>query len=164
MALYEPATKRRELSGQLIMFGVWLFVTVTSLALHPDPSGHGTHTQLGLPPCPSVLLFDRPCPGCGLTTSFAAFVHGQFAFAFHAHPLGPLLYLGITVWAWLAIYGWIKMRRLDGSGPAFNRVIAGFAITFFAFGFIRMALDKGYGGAPEQRFASALTANAKSAH
>jgi len=152
MALYEPAERRRHLSGQLMMFGVWLCVTVTAAVLHPDPSGHGTHTQLGLPPCPSVLLFNRPCPGCGLTTSFTALIHGQFAFAFHAHPLGPFLYLGMTAWAWLSMYGWIKNWRLDGGGPTFNRIVAGFAVIFFGFGLIRMALDPGYASAPEQRY------------
>src|SRR5438270_12571671 len=98
MALYESAEPRKRLSGQLMFFGVWLAITGFGAYLHPDPSGHGTHTQLGLPPCPSVLLFNRPCPGCGLTTSFTAFIHGDLASAFHAHPLGPLLYVGITAW------------------------------------------------------------------
>ena len=61
MALYEGTDVRKRLSGQLTFFFVWLFVTVVGLCLHADPSGHGTHTQLGMPPCPSVLLFNRPC-------------------------------------------------------------------------------------------------------
>src|SRR5437016_11758134 len=112
MALYESSDQRKRLFGQVMFFGVWLFITVVGIALRPDPSGHGTHTQLGLPPCPSVLLFDRPCPGCGLTTSFSAFLHGEIAFAFRAHPFGPIMYLGMTGWAWLCIYGWFKGLRL----------------------------------------------------
>ena len=156
MALYEGTDQRRKLSGQLSFFGVWLFVTVVGLSLHPDPSGHGTHTQLGLPPCPSVLLFNRPCPGCGLTTSFTALLHGDIAFAFHAHPFGPFLYLGMTAWAWLCIYGWAKGMRLDGGGLVFNRVVTVFMVCFFGFGIVRMALDPGFSAGPEQRYVSKL--------
>jgi hypothetical protein len=152
MTLYEPTDSRKRLSGQLMLFGMWLFITVVGAVLHPDASGHGTHTQLGLPPCPSVLLFDRPCPGCGLTTSFTAFIHGDFAFAFKAHPFGPFLYLGLTLWAWLGIYGFAKRLRLEGGGPVFNRVVTTFVIMFFAFGIGRMILDPGFRGAPEVHY------------
>ena len=84
MALYDGTDNRTKLSGQLSFFFVWLAITLIAIVLRPDPSGHGTHTQLGLPPCPSVLLFNRPCPGCGLTTSFTAVLHGDFVAAFHA--------------------------------------------------------------------------------
>ena len=156
MALYEGTDQRKRLSGQLTFFIVWLFTTVIGLSLHPDPSGHGTHTQLGLPPCPSVLLFNRPCPGCGLTTSFTAVLHGDFVAAFHAHPIGPFMYLGMTIWAGLCLYGFVKGLRLDGSGPALNRILTVFAVVFFAFGIGRMILDTGFSGAPEQRFVSKL--------
>ncbi len=156
MALYQGSDNRRKLSGQLMFFGIWLFTTIVAAVLHPDPSGHGTHTQLGLPPCPSVLLFDRPCPGCGLTTSLTAFVHGDWAFAFHAHPFGPFMYVGMTVWAFLCLYGWIKNLRLDGGGPTFNRIVTVFMVLFFAFGIGRMILDKGFSSTPEQRFVSTI--------
>lgn len=152
--LFEPIPRRRDAAAQMTLFGAWLFITACGLYLHPDPSGHGTHTQLGLPPCPSALLFDRPCPGCGLTTSFTALLHGQFGLAFHAHPLGPFLYLGLTAWALLGFYGFFRGWRLDGSGRTFNRVIAAFAIVFFGFGLVRMALTPHYAAASEQRFLS----------
>jgi hypothetical protein len=161
MALYESVEPRKRLSGQLSFVFVWFITTAIAAWLRPDPSGHGTHTQLGLPPCPSVLLFNRPCPGCGLTTSFSAFVHGNFAFAFHAHPLGPILYMGMTLWAGLCLYGWVKGLRLDGGGPAFNKAVTAFAIVFFAFGIGRMILDPGFSGGPEQRYVSKYIANAQ---
>lgn len=154
--LFEPVPTRKQAASQLTLFAVWLFVTVTGLILHADPSGHGTHTQLGLPPCPSALLFDRPCPGCGLTTSFTALLHGQWGLAFSAHPLGPFLYLGITIWALLGMYGWLKAWRLDGSGRTFNRAIAAFAIAFFGFGVVRMILVPNYGGVSEGRFIAVI--------
>lgn len=152
MALYEPIPHRKFAGSQLSLFLIWAGITACGTYLHPDPSGHGTHTQLGLPPCPSVLLFHRPCPGCGLTTSFTALIHGDLPFAFHAHPLGPVLYLGLTAWAWLGIYGFMKNLRLDGSGKIFNRVVAAFAIVFFTFGAVRWFAMPHYNGPTEDRY------------
>ena len=144
MVLFEAAPNRRLLAGQLVWFGVWAATTIIALALHPSLDGHGTHTQLGLPPCPSALLFDRPCPGCGLTTSWTAFVHGDFALAFQAHPLGPLLYLGFTVTALLALRGFVTGRRLIADSPMATRLLIAVALSFFAFGLVRMALVPHY--------------------
>jgi hypothetical protein len=144
MALYEPAPNRRLIGGQLVLFGAWFAVTVVGALLHPSRTGHGTHEQLGLPPCPSALLFDRPCPGCGLTTSWTALIHGDFAFAFHAHPLGPFLYLFFTVMALLALRGWIAQRRLITDSPKFNRALVIGAAAFLCFGVARMVVMPNY--------------------
>ena len=42
-------------------------VAVLSIAawLAPDPSGLGTHQQLGLPACTSVAILGIRCPACG---------------------------------------------------------------------------------------------------
>ena len=68
MVLFDDDWPRKRLSGHVVWFGSWVVITAIAAVLRPDPSHHGTHTQLGLPPCPAVLLFHRPCPGCGLTT------------------------------------------------------------------------------------------------
>lgn len=144
MSIFEPAPTRRSIAGQIVYFGSWVVVTFVAALLHANPDGHGTHTQLGLPPCPSALLFDRPCPGCGLTTSWTALVHGDLAAAFHAHPFGPILYLAFTVTAFLALRGWIEGRRLLLDTPALNRATIAFAIMFFCFGLARMAVVPHY--------------------
>jgi Protein of unknown function (DUF2752) len=59
--------------------------------LEPDPRGFGTHRQFGLPECSVRLIFSRPCPGCGMTTSFAHFVRGEFSGAARANPAGLML-------------------------------------------------------------------------
>lgn len=144
MTIYEPAIGRRSLVGQLLYFSVWLAVTVVGACLHASRTGHGTHEQLGLPPCPSVLLFSRPCPGCGLTTSWTALIHGDLALAFHAHPLGPLLYLFFTVTSLLALRGWITGKRMVVDSPRFNQAVIAAAVLFFAFGIVRMTVSPGY--------------------
>ena len=59
--------------------------------LKPDPSGQGTHRQLGLPPCTFVVLFELPCPSCGMTTSWSHVVRGQIVSALRANIGGTLL-------------------------------------------------------------------------
>jgi hypothetical protein len=145
MELFEYGHSRKSLRGQLVWFCAWTAITGFGAYLTPDKSGHGTHQQLGLPPCPSVLLFDRPCPGCGLTTSWTALIHGHFGEAFHAHLLGPPLYLFYTLTAVLALYGYIKGARfLADSRPVARYINAGIAV-FLVFGLTRMALSPHFG-------------------
>ena len=144
MALYEAVESKRKIAGQLIYFVTWAMVTFIGACLHASPTGHGTHEQLGLPPCPSVLFFSRPCPGCGLTTSWTALIHGNLSFAFHAHPLGPVLYAFFTVTAFMALRGWIRSQRLNLETPSFNRAMMVAALAFFAFGLVRMATTPNY--------------------
>ncbi|MCA9528518.1 MAG: DUF2752 domain-containing protein [Myxococcales bacterium] len=61
--------------------------------LTPDPSGLGTHTQLGLAPCGFYAVTGLPCPGCGLTTCFAHMVRGELAAAASANPFGVGLFV-----------------------------------------------------------------------
>jgi hypothetical protein len=64
---------------------------LAAATLAPDPRGHGTHEQLGLPPCTYYLVFGRPCPSCGMTTAWAWLAHGQPAEAFRVNAGGTLL-------------------------------------------------------------------------
>lgn len=146
---------RRALAGQALLFGLWLSVTIAGFALRPDPQGHGTHTQFGLPPCPSALFWDRPCPGCGLTTSIAALLHGDLGLAFRAHAFGPPLYLFFTAVAWLAMARFVAGRRLDTSSRAWTIGLAAFTVSFLLYGGLRMALDTGYRSASEARIMDA---------
>lgn len=137
--LFEPVSSRKSLGWQPTWFLIWIATTCVGLILHPDASGHGTHQQLGLPPCPSALLFDRPCPGCGLTTSWTALLHGQWSVAFAAHPLGPILYLGFTTSAFLAVYGFVRKKLLVLNSVGMSRFLFACAMVFMGFGLIRMA-------------------------
>jgi hypothetical protein len=72
--------------------------------LRPDPRGRGTHEQLGLPPCTFTWLFDRPCPACGMTTSWSLAMHGRLSDAVRTHASGTLL-AAVALVAGLATIG-----------------------------------------------------------
>jgi hypothetical protein len=70
---------------------VSLALLATARSLVPSPLGHGTHQQLGLPPCTVVLLWNTPCPACGMTTSWALATRGDFVAAARSNVGGLLL-------------------------------------------------------------------------
>jgi hypothetical protein len=95
-------------------------------ALKPDPGGHGTHRQLGLPPCTFLVLFGRPCPSCGMTTSWSCLVRGGLIEAFRASAGGALLAIaamGGVPW----LLGCGLCGRWLGGRPRSN-VLAGVAV------------------------------------
>jgi hypothetical protein len=57
----------------------------------------GIDPLAGLRLCWSRLLFDRACPGCGLTRSFVAIANGDLARAFACNPTGPVVFAGIAI-------------------------------------------------------------------
>jgi len=70
--------------------------------LVPSPDGHGTHEQLGLPPCRAIDWFGFPCPGCGVTTSFTLASRGDLAGALATQPFGLVMFalaLAAAPWA-----------------------------------------------------------------
>jgi hypothetical protein len=103
-------------SHALLLLGVLVMVGV-GLYLSPDPAGHGTHQQLGLPPCTIHFLTGRPCPSCGLTTSVSAIVHGQFALAWRANPIGFLIVAGAIAVACNSLMAlvWGRSVRLEST-------------------------------------------------
>jgi hypothetical protein len=81
-----------------------LAVLVVAARLDPSPRGHGTHTALGMPPCSWASLTGRPCPTCGMTTSFAHAADGNLVAAFVVQPFGALLAIAAVVGFWIAGY------------------------------------------------------------
>lgn len=139
--LFEHDIDRRFLRGQLAWFITWAAVTfIGAVVLHADHHGHGTHTQLGLPPCGSVLLFDRPCPGCGMTTSWTALLHGNFGQALSANLMGPFLYLAFTLTALASVYGYLTGKKLRSDTPKANKVLWITVLVFVGYGAIRFAV------------------------
>lgn len=83
--------------GTLVLVALAL-ATVFALAAWINPYGRdgrpatmATHRQLGLPACDFLVLTGRPCPACGLTTSFAFTVRGDAINAARANWVGLLM-------------------------------------------------------------------------
>lgn len=72
--------------------------------LSPAEAGHGTHEQLGLPPCGWLVVTSRPCMTCGMTTAFAAAAEGNFSGAFLAQPFGFVLALVTAAGFWISLH------------------------------------------------------------
>lgn len=91
-----------------ILFAIPTAVVITAAVLTPNPHGHGTHTQLGLPPCGFLVFTGFPCPGCGLTTSFSHMVRFQLEGAFLANPFGIVLFIASFAMIPLAAVGFVR--------------------------------------------------------
>lgn len=118
-----PAFARRPRHGHAAKWvrGVLVFMVVafstllgTAAWLHPydedgQPRTMATHTQLGLPPCNMVLLTGKPCPSCGMTTSFSLLMHGDLINSAKANWVGMLLAM-----YWAALIPWAAISAYRG--------------------------------------------------
>jgi hypothetical protein len=88
----------------LFITGISLSVLLIALSLSPSPAGLGTHQALGYQRCQFLLTTGLPCPTCGMTTSFAHFVRGQWLASFYVQPMGFLLALITGAFFWASLY------------------------------------------------------------
>jgi hypothetical protein len=121
------------LLGALVMVGVGLYLT-------PDPAGHGTHQQLGLPPCTIYYLTGRPCPSCGLTTSVSAILHGQFGLAWRANPMGYVIVAGALAVAVNSLLALLWGRSVRIENTRFTVLLLGLLAIWLLHGAVRFAL------------------------
>ena len=101
--------------------------------LKPSPDGFGTHRQLGLPPCTFRSVVGVRCPSCGMTTSWAHMVRGQWKAAVATNTAGALLALlaaAASPWALLsAVRGeWTGFRPRDRAVVILVATIAGITL------------------------------------
>lgn len=89
-----------------------LAVLLVAAGLTPDAEGHGTHTQLRMPECGWVLAFDKPCPTCGMTTSFAHAADGDLAASAGVQPAGALLAVGASAAFWTLLHAAVFGSRI----------------------------------------------------
>ena len=73
--------------------------------MKPSEKGHGTHRQLGLPPCSWMLMYDMPCPSCGMTTAVSNAAHGRLWPSFRTQPAGATIAVLTSVVAAAATVG-----------------------------------------------------------
>ncbi|MES1227190.1 MAG: DUF2752 domain-containing protein [Armatimonadota bacterium] len=152
-----------KVRNQLVWPISWVIVTGIGIWLRPDTSGHGTHRQLGLPQCPSVTIFGRPCPGCGLTTSWTHLLHGHIAESFVSNAVGPLLYLAYTFMAVMATVAIVKGKYWDTNTKVFNWVASSVLAGFMVYGIIRFANTR-YPGPAAADFWQAKPVSASTRH
>lgn len=81
-----------------------LALLVTAATLPPNPAGLGSHKRMGLQGCQFLQSTGLPCPSCGMTTSFAWFVRGNFLASFYVQPMGFLLAAAAAMTVWGAGY------------------------------------------------------------
>lgn len=76
------------------LLGCLVFAIAAILSPYDEdgrPKTHGTHRQLGLPPCALKLLTGLPCPSCGMTTSISLVMHGDLRAAWRANWAGVVV-------------------------------------------------------------------------
>ena len=103
------------------------------LYLEPSPTGSGTHTILGLPPCGMLVSTGKPCPTCGVTTSFALAAHGRFGDALVNQPFGLVLFA-------LAVAGVLALVTTLAAGRSWGPVTTPWSVTSFILALIMVGL------------------------
>lgn len=101
-----PAGRLAALAIALVM----LTPLVTASLLTPSPDGTGSHTKLGLAPCPFMATTGIPCPSCGMTTSWTWFARGNLRASFYVQPMGTVLAILCVCCFWTALYAGITGR------------------------------------------------------
>lgn len=93
--------------GLIAVFGIatWL----NPYDADGQPRTMATHRQLGIPECNFVTLTGKPCPSCGMTTSFALLVRGDIGASVKANWVGTLLAV-----FWAVLMPWALVSALCG--------------------------------------------------
>lgn len=131
------STWRRRAVGAIVFLGA-ATLTAIAAALHPAAAGHGTHEQLGLPPCSTYMFTGRPCPTCGYTTAFSHLAHGRLIEAFIVQPAGALAALVIVAAGFVGGYVMVSGRDLgDRLRPVLRwqtlLIVAGVVLAGWAY-------------------------------
>ncbi len=90
---FEALTTRTQdrLVGLALSLPSGIVLAIAGL-LTPDPSGLGTHRQLGLGGCAMLTGTGVPCPMCGMTTTFTHLAHLQPVQGALNQPFGVVLF------------------------------------------------------------------------
>lgn len=79
-------------------------ILIVGSRVEPSRQGHGSHVQLGMPPCGWVVAFDRPCPTCGMTTAVAHATRGDLLSAFVTQPAGLAVAIACALTFWMSTH------------------------------------------------------------
>ncbi len=148
----ELPVARLGLGGRALAAGLaagCLAVLVVAVLLTPNPSGIGTHEQLGLRPCDFKQRTGIACPTCGMTTSFACFVRGNWLASLYIQPMGAVLALGCGVMVWCGAYVAVTgrpLQRLLRKGKARYYLAGVLMLSVLAWGWKIMLQVRGIDG------------------
>lgn len=101
------APPRLSAAGRFFALGLaaaCLAVLATAAWLRPSPNGLGTHTELRMEPCQFERRTGLPCITCGMTTSFAHFVRGNWLASLYVQPFAALLAMAAAMTLWGSAY------------------------------------------------------------
>jgi hypothetical protein len=107
--IYTPVVRPRTVTPYarfiaLLVAAAALAPLVIGLNLRPSADGVGTHLSMGFQRCTFLAQTKLPCPSCGMTTSFAHFVRGQWLASLYVQPGGFALALTCAALFWAALY------------------------------------------------------------
>jgi hypothetical protein len=125
--IYAPPTEpiRVKAGRWLAAFLALLFLAplLVGAWLEPVPGGAGTHLQLGLSPCSSLVASDFPCISCGMTTSVTYFAHGNWLASLYVQPAGFVFALVLCAAFWVAAY-------IAATGRPVHRLLMGISLRW----------------------------------
>ena len=124
----------------LLLIGA-VFIIGLAGWLDPDPTGVGTHMQLGLNRCVLLQELNLPCPMCGMTTTFALMADLQWLAAFQNQPLGVVLFFLTCMVAIVSATELIKPRSLWST---ISTGLYGKEVTVLTVFFVLMVASWGY--------------------
>lgn len=112
-----------------VLAGLVAVFTIAALIRPYDADGQparmGSHQQIGLPPCEFLVRFKKPCPACGMTTSFSLLMHGDFWNSFQANSIGTIFALalmGVAILLAVSLvrgrYRWLRQAERWGLAGA----------------------------------------------
>jgi hypothetical protein len=119
-----------DLDRRVLYAGLTAAVTLATL-LEPESVGRLPST------CAFRRLTGLPCPGCGLTRSWALTAHGRLRGAVDRHPFGPPTYAAALL---VVLHGprAIPMPQLTAGQ---QRTLTGLAALWLTWALMRMARD-----------------------
>ena len=93
-------------------------------------------------PCFFYRMTGIPCPGCGLTRSVLALLHGHLRESLLLHPLGPVLFLGLATALLAAVLPQAIRMRLIAAVSSLERktgLLAWLLVLLMVIWIIRLA-------------------------
>lgn len=113
----------------LLVFGIAAILDPYDAA--GTPLSHGTHQQLGLPPCAFKVLTGIGCPSCGMTTSISLLMHADLVAAWRTNWAGCVVAaLGVVTTSWfLAVAAGLFPGRFTADEVVKAAAVAGMAVA-----------------------------------